>query len=443
MKRVVLVNPPALYLIDPHCQAPLGLMYLSASLKAVGIPCEIMNLVGVPHDEIRFPPDVAWVGITSTSLDYPSALTVKEKARQQLSGVNVVIGGPHATAMREDVQKQGWDYVVCGECERDIAGFHRNVFSRPALPKPLGRVLQGHRVRNLDLLPYPDREGIDVIGGDIFIDRAHYAEGRASSTSISFSRGCVYSCAFCSLKAVAGRGVRYRSPEGVRAEVTHCFEKHGIREYRLVDDCLNFDTEKMLSIARAISDLNVYWRASFTVNRDNRGEVYRELFASGCRELSFGVESGDPNVLKVLNKHQSLEQCREALSAATAAGIKTRILMIMGCPGETEATLSRNITFCESVPHTSVALKKFVPLPGSPIYEHPEQFGCEIVNRNWEDYNFYLYGRDETTGQVRRVTPVSLIRCSTIDPKRQMAHLQAMERYLEKRRKSMWAPEEG
>jgi len=440
--KVVLINPPAPYLIEPHCQCPLGIMYLSAVLRQSGINCQILNLVDKKIEDIdRYLPDpigVYWWGITSTTLDYPNATHVLEAIKKRDSLAVVILGGSHATAMGEECLKDGWDYVVRGEMEESIVVMHFKITRGIDLPK----VYCGGPV-DVNRLPYPDRDGIDVLGGDIFIDSKHY-DNSGYSTSICFSRGCYNSCAFCSLKSrrlrhITGRGMRYRNATDIRKEIIHCIDRYGVREYRLVDDCFNYLTDKMLAICDAIKDLGIYWRASFTVGRDNNIEVYKALYEAGCRELSFGVESADNAVLRLINKPQTVEDCIEALTNCEKVGIKTRVLMIMGLPGETEATLERNIEFCNAVPHTNVALKKFVPLPGSLIWDYPENYGCRIINNNWRDYNFYLYGKNEH-GEVEEIDLVPLIECNTIAPEKQMENLKRMKEFLERRSDIMWHP---
>lgn len=437
--KVVLINPPAPYLIEPHSQCPLGIMYLSAVLKMHHIDCEILNLVDigdeyVVKEKISKRKDVYWWGITSTTLDYNSAIFVKGVIRECHKDSFVVLGGSHATAVPESCLDDGWDCIAVGEMESTIFGLHKSIIST------MNPAIWYGSTTDVDNIPYPDREGIDVLGGNIFINSKHYNEKNHLTTSISFSRGCYNRCAFCSLKTVMGRGIRYRAPGSVRGEVIWCKMNYGIQEYRLIDDCFNYMTDKMLDICRAIKDLGIYWRASFTAGRDNDINIYKELYECGCRELSFGVESADENVLYLINKPQRIDMCREALVNADKAGIRTRILMIMGLPGETEETLQKNIDFCESVPHVTVALKKFVPLPGSPIWDNPGDFKCKLLDSDWKNYNFYLYGKGKDK-KVHEVGLIPLIETETISPEKQIENLYKMKSYLENRKDIMWKPE--
>lgn len=431
--KVVLINSPALYLIEPHSHAPMGIMYLSAILKANGIDCEIYNLIATKYEDIELPEDVYWFGITSTSLDYPSSLKVKDIIRKQRPGIPVVIGGSHAAVFGEELLKDGWDYVVRGEMETKILDFHYMVSDRVKL----GSLFIGEKLEDLDSIPYPDREGIDVIGGNVFIDCERYTDKPVPTTCINFSRGCPYNCAFCSIKSVMTRGTRYRFPNGVKGEIKYCMEKFGIVEYRLIDDCFNANLGKMFDILDAIKDLGIYWKASFTVRQNISVEMFERLYNSGCRELAFGVESADQHVLIMLNKTQTVEQSKQALINAHSAGIKTKILMMMGTPGEVDGTLQKNIDFCELVPHTKVSLKRFVPMPGSPIYDYPEKFECRIINHDWNEYNVSHFKRNDD-GDIVPVEHTPMIECESITPEKQMHNLEVMFAYLQNRGDTMW-----
>ena len=116
------------------------------------------------------------------------------------------------------------------------------------------------------------------------------------------------------------------------------------------------------------------------------------MFEAGCREVSFGVESFDNRVLKVLKKGATAADNAHALEIAAKAGINTRILLMIRTPGQTGKTIRENIDWLERVPFDIICCTSFVPIPGSDIWHHPDRYGIEILNRNLDDYNFYFFG---------------------------------------------------
>ena len=63
-------------------------------------------------------------------------------------------------------------------------------------------------------------------------------------------------------------------------------------------------------------------------------------------------------------------------------------------PGQTPLTIQRNIQWLEEVPYDIIACTSFVPLPGSDIWDLPDRYEIEILNRNLDDYNFYFFGKN-------------------------------------------------
>ena len=122
-------------------------------------------------------------------------------------------------------------------------------------------------------------------------------------------------------------------------------------------------------------------------------EMFQTMYAGGCREVSFGIESGDQNVLDFLQKGIKVEDSIEAIINAKNAGMIVRILFMIGTPGETKETVDKNIQFLNKVDnyYDTMALTTFVPIPGSQIANTPEKFNCRIIDNNIDNYNFYLW----------------------------------------------------
>jgi radical SAM superfamily enzyme YgiQ (UPF0313 family) len=116
------------------------------------------------------------------------------------------------------------------------------------------------------------------------------------------------------------------------------------------------------------------------------------MYQAGCKEISFGIESFDNNVLSILNKKATAKDNARALELADKVGIKTRILLMIRTPGQTKDTVKINIDYLEKLPYNIVACTGFIPIPGSAIWYRPDDFNIEILDRNLDHYNFYMYG---------------------------------------------------
>jgi len=386
--KATLINPPRSYLIEPEAQAPMGLLYIAAVLEQEGWEVQYVDLAFT--DEM---PEADLYGITATSADYPDAVEIAKRLKER-HGLTI-LGGRHVTGVGGQVDKV-FDAWVSGEGER---GIRLIVKDFPNLAK--GYICSP--VEDLDSIPFPARHLLPVQGKNIFAYKQRYWEG--DTTCLLTMRGCPYECAFCT---AGGDKVRYRSADNVIAEIEHIIETYGIREFRLSDDTFTLNRKRLLKLLPRMKECNIFWRASIRAYPLDP-ELLKLMAASGCVELSYGIESGDQRVLDRVNKGITLEQSECAMKWSKEAGITVRALMVAGLPGETPESAYKTIEFMERTRHywDIAALTNFVPLPGSPIWKSPEAFGVKCI-KHIDDFNFYLWqpgldGEPIMTGIVNHI----------------------------------------
>jgi len=367
--KAILINPPRSYLIEPEAQAPMGLLYVAAALEQEGWDVQYVDLAF--QDEM---PEADLYGITATSADYPDAVQVAKRLKDR-KGL-VILGGRHATGVNGDVD-DAFDVVVVGEGEEAIRRIIRDEV-------PVARYYS-HPIEDLDTIPFPARHLLPVQGKNIFAYKERYWEGE--TTCLLTMRGCPYKCAFCT---AGGERVRYRSVDNVIAEIEYVVDTYGIREFRLSDDTVTLNRKRLVELLPRMKECNIYWRASIRAWPLDP-EILEMMADSGCVELSYGIESGDQRVLDRVCKGVTLEQSANAMRWTKETGITVRALMIAGLPGETSDSAYKTIEFMEETRQywDIAALTNFVPLPGSPIWNRPDDFGVKI--KDIQDYNFYLW----------------------------------------------------
>lgn len=388
--KIVLIYLPHPYLKQPDAQAPLGLMYLASVLEAVeGVDVDIKNYSSFQNDEaIENLPKADLYGITVTSLELLQANRFAAKIKRKYPDAKVGLGGPGAFT-DEFADYQVIDYVCKGEGEKVICDIIRDYQNGC-----LRQIYIASPVDNLDSVPFPSRHLLkDKQGGNIFAYDKNYKKG--GSTIISTSRGCPFRCSFCSSPFFTGlnNGVRYRSARNVYDEIKQVIDTYGIRQFRFSDDMFTSRPRRVYEICDLLGELDIVWRISTRVNPFDI-EMARTMFEAGCKEVSFGVESFDDAVLKVLNKKATADDNARALEVAKEAGMTTRVLFMIRTPGQTKNTVPINIEWLNRVPYDIIACTSFVPIPGSDIWIHPDRYDIEILNRNLDDYNFYFFGKD-------------------------------------------------
>ena len=261
----------------------------------------------------------------------------------------------------------------------------------------LQKIYYGEIVKNLDILPFPARHLLkDKQGGYIFANRTTFdktfsmqykGNGR---TTILTSRGCPFACHFCSAPSINGK-VRFRSPQSVYNEIKYVLDTYKIKQFRFSDEMFTAKKSHVFEICKLIKPLGIVWRISTRVKPLDM-ETLKVMRKAGCVEVSFGIESFDDDVLTLLNKKTTAEDNARGLRMAKEAGMITRALFMIRTPGQTKDTVKKNIKWLKKVPYDTIAVTSFVPLPASQIWERPDDFNIEILNRNLSDYNFYFYG---------------------------------------------------
>ena len=367
-------------------QAPIGLMYLASVLENNGHEVILKNYSSfLTHEAIADLPEADFYGITITSLELPQANRFAFLMREKYHNCIIGLGGP-GTYSHEHVNWDVIDTICIGDGEITILNILDDIQKHR-----LRKIYHGEPVREIDTIPFPARHLIDNQGGNIFAYNKNYFDG--GSTIILSSRGCPFQCAFCSAPhfSVGNKRMRYRSAQSVYDEMKCAMDEYGIKQFRFSDDMFTADKQRVIKICDLIGNLGVVWRISCRVKPFDE-EIAKAMFDAGCRELSFGVESFDDHVLDVLKKNTTAIDNAKALEIANKTGFISRILFMIRTPGQRRETVPINIEWLQKVPYNIIACTLYVPLPGSDIWLHPENYDIEIIDRNLDHYNFYFFG---------------------------------------------------
>ncbi len=261
-------------------------------------------------DAVRsFNPDV--VGITCLfSPYYHSAYQAAEVVRRACPEAKILMGGPHATVMWRDVlDRSPVDGIILGEGEQVFRSLITEllVHGRSALHELDIDHHPGLCVRRArhDYAINPRRSFVADLDGLGFpalrdVDFARY-DGVAP---IITSRGCPFSCSFCSVHAIVGKAFRARSPESVVDEMAY-LQSRGVHTVNVEDDNFTFDMARVDAIMELICrrgiNVEIRFPNGITAIRMNKERI--RLFAkSGVRRLFFGLESAQKERRKQIRK---------------------------------------------------------------------------------------------------------------------------------------------
>lgn len=366
--KVILINPSDWVVEDGLWDHPLGLIYLAAVLEARSIEVEVVDLNFYKNwQEVLTEKKADIFGVYCSSSLLNPTIEIAAFLRKIHPDSLLIVGGPHATCMPDDLRDY-FDKVVIGEGE--------NAIIEVITGESGASIIECDPIQDLDSIPYPARHLIPLH------DYHRKVDGK-TSTGIITSRGCPHKCAFCS--KVWGNQTRFRSAENVLGEVRECKEKYGISALSIRDDTFTLKKTRLYKILEGFAQLGVVWRCLTRVDQVDE-DVLRAMKESNCVEVIYGIESGSQMVLDRLQKRTTVEQNAEAIELAKKVGIRVKAAVIVGSPGETWETVAKTTRFIEKHTPDAGIVCVFTPYPGSPVWDDPERFGMKILSRDVTKY---------------------------------------------------------
>jgi anaerobic magnesium-protoporphyrin IX monomethyl ester cyclase len=394
--RVLLLSTP--YPLEENPLPPLSLSYLAGALAREGIEVKILDFLVTRYHPEKLRRELEeyqpqFVGATCVTLNYPIARRMLKVCKAFDRHIFTVIGGPHVTfAPEETLLQSPWiDAIVIGEGERTLVELvraveeHRDTHQVSGIAFTNGgmviKTLPQARTEDLDRLPLPARELLPM------------AKYRALGTpcTVITSRGCPYSCIFCSGRRMFGLKVRFRNPGLVVDEIEKLQYDFGLAKINIVDDTFTLNHNHTRAVCEEMlrRNLKIKWSVFARVDRINEN-LAQLMNRAGCEWVLFGVESADEGILKTIKKGITPEEVRRGVKIAAEAGINVFNSFILGLPGESRDTALKSMAFGDELYHQYGAKYGFhilSPLPGTELYEKAKDYGIRILSRNWARYN--------------------------------------------------------
>ena len=224
-------------------------------------------------------------------------------------------------------------------------------------------------IPDLDALPLPRHDMLPLDAYRIPMLRGPYS-------FIVTSRGCPAGCAFCIKHVTYGRCVRLRSPESIMREVRLLYDL-GLRNVHMYSDLFTVSRDQVMGLCRLLMDspMRVKWTCNSRVDFVDEG-MLQAMARAGCWMISWGIESGNEQILKRVHKGIQLEQVERALRWSKQAAIRNWGYFVIGLPGETEDTIRETIAYAKQLPLDVALFHIAAPHPGTPFF-------FEVVENAW------------------------------------------------------------
>lgn len=388
-KVLLIVPPTGLYIREDRCQTPIedlktvslrppiDLMYVAAEFEQAGCECRIVDYPGerlgwqdLEAELKSYAPDFLVLSITTPSLGQD--LRAAEVAKQVNPNITTIAKGAHFNVL--DVSTLGQypsvDMVLRGEYEETC----RELGGQKPKQDILGltyRNSRGEIVRNpsrpfiddLDTLPFPARH---LTRNELYV-RPDTGEPQ---TTIVTNRGCPFDCIFCLATQVAGRKNRVRSIGNIITEIEECIQRHHIRNFLFRSDLFTSDKAWVIELCQEILNrrLDIEWVSNSRVDTVDE-EMLAWMKKAHCWLIAYGVETGNRENLKKMNKRATPEDAYRALQLTRKAGIRSSIYLLFGLPWDTPATLQEDIEFAKRLDPDFLEIFYVYPFPGTELYE--------------------------------------------------------------------------
>jgi radical SAM superfamily enzyme YgiQ (UPF0313 family) len=409
LKKLVFVEPKSthLHIYSRVCIPRLGSVLLATIMRAKGydVRVYIEDIQAIDMKEVLSADLVAVSAITSTA---PQSYRLADKIRE--AGGIVVMGGTHVSFLADEGLQHA-DFVVRGEGE----------FAFQELVEAIERGEGFEKIQNLSYLvdgqvvANPERPKIPNLDVNPMPDY-HLIEGwkPGGVISVATSRGCPFSCTFCSVPGMYGHAFRTHSVDRVLQEL----EAHKGNMYTFfADDIFTANKKRAKDIMRGMIQRNLTpeWGAQVRTETVDDPELLELMRDSNCFNVYVGFESINPRTLKLFQKKQDLAKIERSIERFHAHKIRIHGMFVVGSDEDDVETIDATAEFALKHDIDSIQFMIMTPIPGSPDWDHNFAKGDRYVfNKNWQFYDGH-----HVVHHPRKMSPYEL----------QVAAIGAMEKF--------------
>lgn len=384
--RIILVHCPVKHQVfsenlrvvdEEFCLAPpIILAYVASILEQAGHKVALLDVHALKLSKEatlqsikNFSPDV--IGFRMDTYQFHQTLGWIKYFKQNIN-VPVVAGGINFSLYPEEsLLHPEIDYGVIGEAVGTLPKLLIAMENGESLDAIDGIVYRENgliklnpplqKVIDFDSYPFPARHLLPNKKYHSIISQ------RKNFTIMVTSRGCPYKCLFC---AIAKLAYSERSPANVVDEIEQCYREYDIREIDFFDAVFFLNKDRSLEIFRQLikRKIRIEWSCRSRVDVVDE-ELLKMASIAGCRQIYYGIESADPEVLKNIKKTVSLEQVQRAIKLSRKYGIQTLGFFMIGNPGETRDAAKKTINLMRQLNLDFIQVCRTIAKPGSELEE--------------------------------------------------------------------------
>jgi len=234
----------------------------------------------------------------------------------------------------------------------------------------------------LNKLPPPHYDAIELSGYDSFMD---LDGNRYSYVPILGSKGCPYSCIYCPYPLGFGRKWTRRFPKDILDEIEHLYAR-GVEGFLFRDQSFPMNKKHAIKVCEEIihRKLDIAWFCEARVDHVSK-KLLEIMKKAGCKQIHYGVETGDPELIKWGKPQTDLDTIRKTFRWTKETGLWATAHVILGWPDENLETLAKTSKFVAEIDPDGVNWNMLTPYPGTILYEIAKQKNL-ILTHDWSKY---------------------------------------------------------
>ncbi|NPU86142.1 MAG: radical SAM protein [Syntrophaceae bacterium] len=373
---------------------PIGLGFVTTAMKRAGFEFDLIDIDAHRYSDSEVRKriqkkkyDVVCMGCIVTG--YRIVKSLCDVIKEIHPHATIVVGNSVATSVAETLlKKTRADIAVMSEGDETIVELLGLLAGNDSLDgvKGISFLRDGTFVRNpsrplikdISSLPFIDFSPYDI---DIYIDASKQhandplpmKRDDVRAMPVNTARGCIANCTFC-YHVFKNSPYRFRNPDSIVAEIRELISRYSINYVLFWDELTFFSKKQTIALVDRLlaEDLDIYWAGSCRGNLfdcEEDLEIMEKMKKSGCVSMAYSLESSNPSILKMMNKHVSAEQFSTQTGLFHRAGIPVGTSIVMGYPQETPETIRRTFECCiENSIYPSAGY--LLPQPGSKMYDY-------------------------------------------------------------------------
>jgi len=381
---------------------PIGLLSIASYAKRQGFDVEICDTGVVGLTEIALRDylkksnyDVIGIQCFTNTIAY--SFETAKLCKEVLPDATIVLGGVHATILPEQSLKECVfaDIAVIGEGEEtfvEILKWKRGEVASLENIKGIVYKKSSGIIRNASRQPIEKLDEVSLPDYSLLplgLYLPHPTQCRKTPAfPVIASRGCPYSCIFCSASIVHGKKLRYRTMDNLMKEIDVLVNDYGAKSIFFQDSSLTTNRKFVEEFCHKLiaEKKNLEWMCNARVDQVDL-PLLKLLKKSGCWQINYGIESGNEESLLRLKKNQTLKQIEEAVRLTKKAGLSIMAFYILGLPGEDELMVLNTIKLAKKLATETALFYLPIPYPGTELMQYCRDSGGLRKDSQWKDYS--------------------------------------------------------